>query len=273
MPDTLALASSMLGKSEGPDRAAIMDYLTTGGQNLDPATLAWCAAFVNSTLEQAGLPGTGSNMARSFLDWGAGVSGLPQVGDIGVYPRGDPKGPYGHVGFVKAVDPATGMVTLLGGNQGDAVSEKPYPIAEALGFRRSSSPANPNQYALDTAAPADGPKGEEMYPKPAPPLPPPYDVADRPIGAMQPTQVAGVAAPKPKGGKLAGKIGDALAGFGATAFGGGGGGMAPRGAMATPGAARLDAPGEQPTIDPQQAEVQRQQLAMALARLNSGRLA
>src|SRR5262245_30482336 len=118
--DVLTLASSMLGKAEGPDRAALMDYLTTGGANLDPATTAWCAAFVNSTLKQAGMEGTGSNMARSFLGWGQRVQGTPQPGDIGVFPRGDPNGPQGHVGFVKAVDPNTGMVTLLGGNQGGA---------------------------------------------------------------------------------------------------------------------------------------------------------
>ena len=131
----MSMAKSQLGLSEGGQRAAIKDYLTTGGANLDPATTAWCAAFVNSTLKQSGVEGTGSNMARSFLDWGQPVE-KPQEGDIAVFSRGDPNGPYGHVGFFNGYD-ENGNILVLGGNQGDAVSVSPYSPDSLLGFRRA----------------------------------------------------------------------------------------------------------------------------------------
>lgn len=117
--------------------AAISDYLKTGGQNLDPATTAWCAAAVNSALQQAGQKGTGSNMAKSFLNWGEGVNS-PQPGDIGVLPRGDPNGPFGHVGIVESVNP-DGTIALVAGNQGDAVSRQNYKADQFLGFRRGQT--------------------------------------------------------------------------------------------------------------------------------------
>jgi uncharacterized protein (TIGR02594 family) len=143
-PDALSLAASQMGLSETGQRAAIQDYLTTGGANLDPATTAWCAAFVNSTLQQTGVQGTGSNMARSFLDWGQSVD-QPQEGDVAVFSRGDPSGPYGHVGFFKGYDDQ-GNVLVLGGNQGDAVSISPYPRESLLGFRRAGE-AEPQKFA------------------------------------------------------------------------------------------------------------------------------
>lgn len=166
------LAATMLGRNEGPDRAAIQQYLKTGGVGMDPATAAWCAAFVNSSLAQAGLPTTGSNLARSFLNYGEGVP-EPQRGDIAVFPRGDPNGPYGHVGFV---DQITGegpdrRVRLLAGNQGNAVSYAELPLAQALGFRRvpgvQMAQAAPPQEPAPPGVP--GPMAPSAPPMPAPP--------------------------------------------------------------------------------------------------------
>lgn len=129
------LAARQIGLNERDQRAALTDYLQTGGVNLDPASLAWCAAFVNSTLTQSGMEGTGSNMARSFLEWGQPVD-EPQRGDIAVFSRGDPDGPYGHVGFFDGYNP-DGTLRILGGNQGDAVSIDAYGTDRLLGFRRA----------------------------------------------------------------------------------------------------------------------------------------
>lgn len=137
----LTIAQTMLGKREVPDRAAIQDYLKTGGANLDPATTAWCAAFVNSTLGQAGFKGTGSNMARSFLNYGTAVD-KPQAGDLAVFSRGDPKGPYGHVGFFQGYGP-DGKLQVLGGNQGNAVSVRDFDTTGLLGFRRPGGTVAP----------------------------------------------------------------------------------------------------------------------------------
>ncbi len=135
MANPLDIAASALGLDERGKRAALSDYLSTGGANLDPATTAWCAAFVNATLQKAGQKGTGSNMARSFMDWGQPVD-QPQRGDIAVFTRGDANGPYGHVGFFEGYNP-DGTIRVLGGNQGDAVSVANYSPDRLLGFRRA----------------------------------------------------------------------------------------------------------------------------------------
>jgi hypothetical protein len=79
---------------------------------------------------------------------------------------------------------------------------------------------------------------------------------------------APAAAPKKKSFLAA--LGEGLGAMG-DAVGGGGGGGGPMRA-ATPQAARMDAPAPVSPIDTQQADQQRQLLALALQRLNSGRL-
>ena len=133
----LDIAAAQIGLNETTKAAALTDYLHNGGVNLDPATTAWCAAFVNATLAQSGQKGTGSNMARSFLDWGQAVD-QPQPGDIAVFSRGDPNGPYGHVGFFQGYNP-DGTIRVLGGNQGDAVGVSSYSPNALLGFRRGET--------------------------------------------------------------------------------------------------------------------------------------
>ena len=130
------LAGKQLGLNENEQNAAIQEYLRNGGVSLDPAVTAWCAAFVNATLAQSGQQGTGSNMARSFMNWGQGVD-QPQPGDLAVFSRGDPNGPFGHVGFFEGYNP-DGTIRVLGGNQGDAVSVSSYSPDRLLGFRRAA---------------------------------------------------------------------------------------------------------------------------------------
>lgn len=92
----------------------------------------WCAAFVNATLAAAGLPMTGSFMARSFLKYGRPVT-RPNVGDIVVFKRGAP--PSGHVAYyVKNYDHS--YIVVLGGNQKDEVCMKLYRKDSILGYRR-----------------------------------------------------------------------------------------------------------------------------------------
>ena len=133
--DVMRVAGQALGLNETEQNAALKDYLATGGQNIDPATRAWCADFVNATLAKTGMKGTGSGMARSFLEWGQEVD-QPQRGDIAVFTRGDPNGPFGHVGFFDGYN-EDGTIRVLGGNQGDSVSIASYPAESLLGFRRA----------------------------------------------------------------------------------------------------------------------------------------
>lgn len=99
----------------------------------------WCAAFVGMVLAVAGIQGTNSLAARSYLDWGEEVAPEDvQQGDIVVLWRGSPSSWQGHVGFVHAIREDT--VEILGGNQGNAVNIQAYPLSRVLGYRRVKAP-------------------------------------------------------------------------------------------------------------------------------------
>jgi N-acetylmuramoyl-L-alanine amidase len=80
-------------------------------------SVPWCSSFVNFCVKEAGLDGTKSKAARSWLNWGVEASEFVP-GCIVVLKRGSP--PAGHVGFFVGSD--SGRIQLLGGNQGDKVS-------------------------------------------------------------------------------------------------------------------------------------------------------
>lgn len=128
------LAGRQLGLNETEQNAALREFMANGGVNLDPATTAWCAAFVNATLNQAGLEGTNSLAARSFESWGQPTE-TPRPGDLAVFKRGDEDW-MGHVGFFHGFDDS-GNVLVLGGNQSNSVSIAPYSRNALLGFRTS----------------------------------------------------------------------------------------------------------------------------------------
>ena len=106
-------ALRMQGLHERRDRDAIRQYLRTGGSGMDPATTAWCAAFVNSSLQQhgvQGLTGPGRNVATNYMTWGQAAEGGVQKGDVLVLPRGRRAGQVGgHVGM------ATGETRMVDG--------------------------------------------------------------------------------------------------------------------------------------------------------------
>jgi uncharacterized protein (TIGR02594 family) len=123
-------AISQAMKVEGMDernpqgKAAIEDYLKTGGINIDPETTAWCAAYVNTTLKRANIQGTGSLTANSFQNFGQGVD-FDNItkGDVVLDTRGkrsDQTG--GHVmmatGKTKTDKKGNQYVQVIGGNQG-----------------------------------------------------------------------------------------------------------------------------------------------------------
>ena len=99
---------------------------------------SWCSSFVNWCLAEVGVPGTGSALARSWLDWGQPLA-APQPGCIVVLSRDEPTGWKGHVGFFLRCDAAN--IYLLGGNQLDQVREHFYPTRAILGYRWPAQPA------------------------------------------------------------------------------------------------------------------------------------
>ena len=131
----LAVAAAEIGVAQRPagqSNARITEY--HGGTTIrgydDKAP--WCSSFVNWCLGQVGIAGTGSALARSWLDWGVPLA-EPVPGCIAVLHRGDPAGWKGHVGFFLRADKR--HVYLLGGNQLEQVGEQFYPLDSVLGYR------------------------------------------------------------------------------------------------------------------------------------------
>jgi uncharacterized protein (TIGR02594 family) len=88
---------------------------------------AWCATFVGFVLYSAGLEGTRSAAARSYMQWGEETKD-PQPGDLAVFWRVARNAWQGHVGFVVEVDKKNNRVLVLSGNQDNMVNEKWYPM-------------------------------------------------------------------------------------------------------------------------------------------------
>lgn len=135
----LEIGRGELGVAEQPGLAAnprILDYIATFpylAQHLHPAQrvpmsqtdeTAWCACFVNWCLLRAGQRPGPDAMAESWLRYGVSI-GTPQPGAICVIfnPRlaSATSASGWHVGFW--TDAAEGGVIMLGGNQGNRVSE------------------------------------------------------------------------------------------------------------------------------------------------------
>lgn len=91
----------------------------------------WCSSFVNWCMQRAGIKGTGSAAARSWLTWGLALK-RPVLGCVVVLKRGaSPTS--GHVAFYAGE--GDDYLLLLGGNQGNAVKVSRYPRADVLGYR------------------------------------------------------------------------------------------------------------------------------------------
>ena len=132
---------------EGP--AQVNAFLRQGGTGIDAAVNAWCAAFVNSSLKSAGLEGSHSQVATSFLNWGKAIDAKDAAeGDVLVQARGHRAGETGgHVGFATGehrTDPRTGheQLRLFSGNYGNRVSYS-WEDADGLAVRRAPEPSGP----------------------------------------------------------------------------------------------------------------------------------
>jgi uncharacterized protein (TIGR02594 family) len=112
----------------------VVDFLRTVGLGNGDET-AWCSAFANWCMRQAGIPGSGSALARSWLTWGNQALARPGFGCVTILWRGDPASQFGHVGFYVGRDGS--QLLLLGGNQTNSsrVTISPYPENRLLGYR------------------------------------------------------------------------------------------------------------------------------------------
>lgn len=120
----------------------------------------WCAIFANAGLEQAGIRGTRSALARSFerdpnfvaLDGYA-------IGAITTMWRGSPRSGTGHVFYYAGYNDAGCLA--LGGNQSDKVCKQTEPWARIVGCYWPKSYPMP-QLVDENDAPVDAaPQGSE----------------------------------------------------------------------------------------------------------------
>lgn len=127
----------------------IKEYATSTTMGLTKdASYAYCAAFANWCLTNAGFAGTRSARALSFRNWGRGTKqNRPAYGALALikFPAGGH-----HVTFV--IGKASGnRIATLGGNQGNnhAVSQSTVPAAWVVAYRLPSGyPDRDEDYAL-----------------------------------------------------------------------------------------------------------------------------
>lgn len=134
------VAQNFVGMGEhNAGREALEGFV---GHGIRGAANAWCARFVNASLNAVGQNGTGSAVANSFLKWGRAISAdMVQKGDVLVDHRGRGAGSTGgHVGMATGRT-RTGRsgeleVEMLAGNSRDAVRTT-WERASKLAVRRS----------------------------------------------------------------------------------------------------------------------------------------
>ena len=127
----VAEAELAAGVREMRSNPRIEEYFATTTYGRHPDSEPWCSAFVNFCVTHAGVEGTNSALALSWLDWGTDPGELVP-GCIVVLERGTAG--HGHVGFY--VDWIMIIrFRLLGGNQGDAVRIASFDKARILGQR------------------------------------------------------------------------------------------------------------------------------------------
>ena len=110
-----------------------------------PDEVPWCGVWLSAICWLLRLPRSKSKSARSWLAVGSAVElHRAEVGfDVVILKRGPGLQPGpdilqapGHVGLFAGFDAGTNTVQILAGNQGNAVSVRPFPTDRVLGIRR-----------------------------------------------------------------------------------------------------------------------------------------
>jgi uncharacterized protein (TIGR02594 family) len=121
----------------------ILSWLQLDNKWAEDDAVAWCSAFVNFVCFVLGLPRSRSLAARSWLLVGksvpltearAGYDVVVLKRGKGVQPGPEVVAAQGHVGFYVSHDETN--VSILGGNQGDAVSVAQFPKSSILRISR-----------------------------------------------------------------------------------------------------------------------------------------
>lgn len=121
IPPWMIVAERELGTKEvlgSVDNPRIVEYHSHTSLRASDDETPWCSSFENYIMDIAGLSGTHSAAAKSWLSWGTSVS--PRYGAVVITTRGNRNSPLGHVTNLLHWD--SNHLVCLGGNQGDSVS-------------------------------------------------------------------------------------------------------------------------------------------------------
>lgn len=145
-PAWIVEAKKHIGLREIPgpkDNGVILGWLKSLKAWWSNESVPWCGTFAAHCVRSAGLPIPKDWMrATAWLSIGK-VLPKPAEGCIVVFSREGG----GHVGFVVGKD-KQGHLMVLGGNQGDAVSIRPFDTGRVLGYRWPSVSPLPERYNL-----------------------------------------------------------------------------------------------------------------------------
>lgn len=135
-PAWIVEARKYIGQREvkGPHHNAhIVKWWQDIGAPFKDDETPWCGAFVGGVLRAVGFATVKNGAsARSYARMKVKLD-KPAYGCVVVFWRGTRDGWAGHVGFVVGVD-QSGNLMVLGGNQGDTVSVKPFDRDRVLGY-------------------------------------------------------------------------------------------------------------------------------------------
>ncbi|ASR06701.1 hypothetical protein CHY08_05990 [Rhizobium leguminosarum bv. viciae] len=154
-------AFKLLGANENTNTSSINAFLKEGGVDLNAAQTKWCAAFVNSSLEQVGIKGSGSQVANSFLDWGTKIDPSQILkGDVLVQNRGlGANQAGGHVGFATGATRFSGgqqQLEMLSGNLSDGVGKEWVSAMEVQARRATDAASSLSKVASTASTATDG---------------------------------------------------------------------------------------------------------------------
>lgn len=136
--ELLKIAASQLGVKEisgTENNSQIVKYAKeTGIEHINTDEVPWCSTFINWCAKKAGLPMSGKENARSWINIGNGTNS-PETGNIVVFWRESPESWKGHVAIFLGFKEDGKRVICLGGNQSNAVNIRDYDVEKVLAYR------------------------------------------------------------------------------------------------------------------------------------------
>jgi uncharacterized protein (TIGR02594 family) len=128
----ISVALNEVGQRERQNNPRVIQYVATvrDPKGVRDDRIDWASHFVEWSMNQAGIKGPKSEDPFAWLNWGRSIS-KPEIGSVVVFEI--PPSGYRHVGFV--VGESRGELIVLGGNQDDSVSVKPFYLKDAKGYR------------------------------------------------------------------------------------------------------------------------------------------